>query len=103
MSGDAAWIKVCYLSSWRHRAAAAWSSAAIHQPAAGVQQALAQGAPKVPRPKDTQRLRLGGGSRRVQGIQWNAVWLHLRRDAVWSIIRHLDPEKVEWHELLKRN
>lgn len=94
-SERAARPKVCYLSSLRHRAAAVGSPAAVHQPVAGVQQALAQRAPKVPRPKDAQRLLLRGSGGPIQGIQCHAFWLYLRHDAVWSIGRHLDPKKSQ--------
>lgn len=97
-SERAARPKVCYLSSRRHRAAAAWSPAAVHQPVAGVQQALAQRAPKVSRPKDAQQLLLRGSGGLTQRIQGNAFRLHLHRDTVWSIGRHLDPKKAKWHE-----
>lgn len=74
-----------YLSSLRHRAAAVRSSAAIDHPVASLEKAQAQRSPKVPGPKDAQRLLLRC-SCCTQRRQRHAL-LHLSRHAARAV-RH---------------
>lgn len=69
-----------YLSSWRHRATALRSAAAIDHLVASLQKALAQRAPKVSGPKDTQRLLLGFICC-TERTQRHALWLQPSRHA----------------------
>ncbi len=78
---------VLYLSSLRQGATAVGSAAAVHNPVARLEQTLAQRAPKVPSPKDTQQLLLRG-SCCAQRTQRHALWLHLPRHAAQSVSRH---------------
>lgn len=65
-----------YLSSLRQRATAVRSAAAVYNPVASLEQTLAQRAPQVPCPKDTQQLLLWG-SCCAQRTQRHTLWLHL--------------------------
>lgn len=75
---------VLYLSSLRQGATAVRSSTAVHYPVASLEQTLAQRAPQVPRPKDTQQLLLTG-SCCAQRTQWHALQLHLLWHAAPSV------------------
>lgn len=74
---------VSYLSSWRHRATAVGSAAAVHHPVARLEQAQAQGAPQVAGPEDTQRL-WKWGSFCARGTQGHILRPHL------SLFFHVD-------------
>lgn len=67
---------VLYLSSLRQGGTAVRSAAAVHYLVASLEQTLAQRAPEVPCPKDTQQLLLRG-SCHAQRTQRHALWLHL--------------------------
>lgn len=77
---------MAYLSSLRHGAAAVRSAAAIDHPAASLEKALAQRAPEVPSPKDTQRLLLGCSCCTLRR-QRHALLLRLNRHAAQAV-RH---------------
>lgn len=78
------WYHAEYLSSWRQGATAVRSPAAVHQPVARLEQSLTQGAPQIPRTKDTQQLplRVGCDAHRRQR---HALWFPLLGHAALSV------------------